>query len=241
MPQVFNHFIRFLIEHEPKFGQPKRFWFTIGLFLILVSFMLFLISPFVAIGLMAVGCLCTNKGAKASRDRPAIADRIPAELAEVWDLLRWMASRRELSARTHPELRDLLEDIALTRRTTLDSLSSGAWKDRASTQEGAKAIRDIELVLQDALYDAVFIGRHLFRGKGQRESTFNSRCADHRYGRDALIAVSEIRDEVRLLGESAREAGGQSDLRTNLVRQRLQSLVAAERELGAVSNFDASD
>lgn len=241
MPQVFNHFVRFLMEHEPKRHYASRWWGIVGASLVIASLIAMPFSvPSGFAGLLLGIVLLFSQ--LVTRVKPSeLAADIPGELADVWGLLRWMASRRELSMRTHPELRDLLEEIAEIRRVTLDALSSRAWKDRARTPEGAKAIRDIEVVLQTALYDSVFIGRHLFRGKGQRESTFRSRCADPAFGRDALVAVGEIRDEVRALSESALAAGAYSDLRIHLIQERLQILVSAEREMEAVSSFDATD
>lgn len=166
---------------------------------------------------------------------------IPVELNETWELIRWMAIRRELNHRTHPELRALLEEIAAIRKTTLDALASDAWKARSKIPEGAQAIKDIEAVLREAIYDSIFIGRHLFRGKGQREATFAKRCGDPKFGRHALESIGQIRDEMRLLSESALAASTQSDLRVNLVKQRLDALVDAERELETVSQFDATD
>lgn len=241
MPQVFNHFVRFLMEHEPKRHYASRLWGIVGASLVIASLIAMPFSvPSGFAGLLLGIVLLFSQ--LVTRVKPSeLAADIPGELTEVWGSLRWMASRRELSMRTHPELRDLLEEIAESRRTTLIALRSGAWKDRARTPEGAQTIRDIEVVLQTALYDSVFIGRHLFRGKGQRDSTFRSRCADPAFGRDALAAVGEIRDEVRALCESALAAGELSDLRVNLIQKRFQALVEAERELEAETTIDAFD
>lgn len=241
MPQVFNHFVRFLMEHEPKRHYASRWWGIAGGSLVIASLiaMPFSVPTGFAGVLLGIVLLFSQL---VTRVKPSeLAANIPGELTEVWGLLRWMASRRELSMRTHPELRDLLEEIAESRRTTLNALRYGAWKDRARSPEGAQTIRDIEAVLQNALYDSVFIGRHLFRGKGQRESTFRSRCADPAFGRDALAAVREVRDEVRALCESALAAGARSDLRTHLIQERLNALVSAEREMESVSSFEAAD
>ncbi|MFM9872188.1 MAG: hypothetical protein ACKVQS_01830 [Fimbriimonadaceae bacterium] len=162
-------------------------------------------------------------------------------MQEIWELVRWMAIRRELNRRIHPELREMLEEISAIRRTTLDALSSEAWKTRTKSPEGAQAVKDIETVLRDSLYDSIFIGRHLLRAKGQRESTFAKRCADPEFGRHSLASIGQIRDEMRLLSESALAAGEKSDLRVNLVKERLQTLVDAEREVEEFSSFDATD
>jgi hypothetical protein len=46
---------------------------------------------------------------------------------------------------------------------------------------------------------------------------------------------------MRLLSESALAAGDQSDLRVHLVKERLQTLVDAEREVEEFSHFDSTD
>jgi hypothetical protein len=125
-----------------------------------------------------------------------------------------------------------LEDLASIRHQILTALKSPSWQSRLSTPEGKQAIRDIETVATTALTDAIFIGRHLFRGKGQREATFARRCADPKFGQEALRRIAEIRDEMRQLATSALEAGGQTDLRSQMLRQRLDAIMDAERELG---------
>jgi hypothetical protein len=239
---AFNHFVKFLLEHEAKFkpisGNAFGWWF-----LGMIIAMMIIPTNLVLGGLLVVASFLVILVPQVIAKRNAFkaVQPVPVDLQETWELVRWMAIRRELNRRTHPVLRELLEDIASIRRTTLDALAADAWKARAKTPEGAQAIRDIQAVLRDSLYDSIFIGRHLFRAKGQRETTFAKRCADPEFGRHSLASIGQIRDEMRLLSESALAAGDKSDLRVHLVKERLQTLVDAEREVEEFSHFDSTD
>lgn len=239
---AFNHFFKFLLEHEPRhypISSSVIGWAFLGFVLSLITLP---INIFLggAFAIIAILLILLPQVVGHFRARKAI-QRVPYELEETWQLVRWMAIRRELNHRTHPALRELLEEIASIRKTTLEALSSNTWRTRAKTPEGAKAVNDIESVLREALYDSIYIGRHLFRGKGQREATFLKRCADPEFGRHSLESIRQIRDELRLLCDSTLAAGEMSDLRMNLLKDRMQALVDAEREIEEESNFDPAD
>lgn len=232
MATAFNHFVRFLIEHE----QPRNPYLTHivsgGCFGFLLAILLFQINAIAAIALF-IFMACYPLAQYHLHNRKSERERkiIPAEIHETWELLRWMGHQRSLNHRTHPKLRELLEDIAAIRRRTLDALDSPTWQERSKAPEGAQAKQDVMRTLDHALYDAVFIGRHLFRGKGQRETTFHQRCQDPKFGAHALESIGQLHDEVLSLSESAIAAGEQSDLRLELTKGRIQALVDAEREL----------
>lgn len=232
MSIAFNHFVRFLIEHEQPRNPHLVSASSSGCFGFLLAVLLFRLNPFFAIILFVFMAgyplvLYHLHNRKNQKQRKII----PAEVQETWELLRWMGHQRTLNQRTHPRLRELLEDIASIRRRTLDALESELWKERAKTPEGTQAQQDVVRTLDHALYDAIFIGRHLFRGKGQREITFYKRCEDPKFGAHALESIDQIRNEILSLSESAIAAGAQSDLRLELTKGRIQALVDAEREI----------
>lgn len=232
MSKPFNYFVRFLNEHQTQRNKSSELVWGFGCFGIFAS--LFLL-PFVwplglsLIALFFFGPVINDRLHRKYQDKVIL--KPPPEIDEIWELIFWIGQRRQLNERTHPELRTLLEELAEDRRAVLDSFHSAPWRERAKTPEGQQTQRDIEAVLQEALYDALFIGRHLFRSKGQREATFRQRCQDPTFGAHALQGILQIRDEVRALRTSAIAASDQSDLRTQLVRQRLNTLVEAEQEL----------
>lgn len=232
MSAAFNHFVRFLIEHEQPRNPHLVSIGSSGCFGFMLALLLFKLNPWLAVLLFAFMtgyplALYHLHNLKAKKNQK----QIPTEVQESWELLRWMGHQRTLNQRTHPQLRGLLEDIAAIRRRTLDALESEIWKERAKSPDGKQAKLDVERTLDHALYDSIFIGRHLFRGKGQREATFYKRCEDPKFGAHALESISQIRDEVLSLSESAIAAGAQSDLRLELTRDRIQALVDAEREV----------
>lgn len=220
------------MEHEPR---DARFLGRIscnGMLGIICTLLLLRVNSTLAMVVFLIS-LCAPVIAfwlESRRDKQLVA-MIPPEVRETWNFLKWMLQRRALSQRTHPMLRALLEDIAVIRRRTLDAMESEAWKERAKTPEGKRTKQDVKLTMDHALYDAIFIGRHLFRGKGQREVTFFQRCQNPAFGEHALESISQIRDEVLGLSESAIAASSHSDLRIELTKSRIQSLVDAETEI----------
>lgn len=232
MSKPFNHFVRFLIEHQVDGRQAfERAW-GIGCFIFFAGVLLIPLSLLLGAVILTVGISVPMF--QHIRQRLAVKTKlspIPPEILETWELIIWIGQRRQLNERTHPEFRSLLEDLSADRRAVLDSFTTAPWRERAKTPEGQKAQRDIEAVLRDAIYDAIFIGRHLFRSKGQREATFRQRCQDPTFGDNALQGIRQIRDEVQALRTAAIAASDQSDLRIQIVRQRLNTLVEAEQEI----------
>jgi len=232
MSAAFNHFVRFLIERESDRNPHLISATSSGCFAFLMAILLFRLNPALAILLFVfVAGYPIVKYQMHERKIKQLGREIPPEIEETWELLRWMGRQRTLNQRTHPELRGLLEDLAAIRRRTLDALESDLWKERAKAPEGRQAKQDVAKTLDDALFDAIFIGRHLFRGKGQREATFYKRCEDPKFGAHALESIRQVRDEVLSLSESTIAAGEQSDLRLELTKGRIQALVDAEREI----------
>ncbi len=232
---VFNHFVRFVAEHRPAVGrvvlkQLAGVSIVVGLLLMLpLMFGVPLNVPFAALALTVLFTVVIHSVKLANR--LALMPEVPPEISEEWQMLEWLLARRSLSERTHPELRDHLEAMANARFRARQALQSDTWQARRKSPDGRRVAEAIERTLNESLYDAIYIGRHLFRASGQREATFRRRIADPAFGRSALDAVAEIRASVEYLVDAAEQAGAGDLHRIESIQNRLNELVAAEREV----------
>lgn len=134
-----------------------------------------------------------------------------------------------LIERTHAGHMALVERIALVREE-LSKLEAGASKE--SKELYVKSRQTVE----EALHDALWMGRHLVRRKQQRRATFAKKLEDPNWGASELAQIEPLVADVECLLQVARPDGLEfPDLRSRLedAIETLEEREAAIRELTA--------
>lgn len=163
--------------------------------------------------------------------------KIDANVCELVLELAWMNSRKNLTERTHPGLIAKLDRLSLARNEIISALNRSDWLDKSKSEPWKSVVKGCFETADEAVYDAIWIGRHLFRRKGHRSETFARRCSEPDFGVRALESVECIVQEVEHLAANIK--GEEETNQSILVKtqKRLDELMRAEAELGQEPEF----
>ncbi|HMS55329.1 MAG TPA: hypothetical protein PKA27_07990 [Fimbriimonadaceae bacterium] len=172
-----------------------------------------------SIAMTAVGSV------RAKNKRSAPADEVLRLVDELVDFEK----AGTLRERTHPGHIELVERIAVVHEE-LCRLEANASKETKDLY--AKSRRTVE----EALHDALWLGRHLVRRKQQRQTTYDRKRQNPNWGSSELAQVESLVADVERLLLVARPDGLEfSDLRSRLE----DAIVTLEEREAAIKELTA--
>jgi hypothetical protein len=169
-----------------------------------------------AIGVFGVAFVMANRPQRGP-DRGDVFENLLRQLAG-------FEAQGTLESRMHPELSAKLERGAAAVME-IETLAK-------ALPERSLAERCVQTATE-ALWDAVWAGRHLVRLKGHRVKTFEKRCAEEGFGATALASVESLVQEIEALRQGLRPEGlekpaGLSEMQ--LALEHLADHLRAEKE-----------
>lgn len=122
-----------------------------------------------------------------------------AGAAELLEELRSFERQGLLAERTHPALLELLERASRAVDRIQKSCLDEGMRSLPQDDEWRQVMEGSLRASREALVDCVWIGRHLFRRKRQRTTTFERNCADPEWGAAQLKAVEAVVEDLEQL------------------------------------------
>jgi hypothetical protein len=145
-----------------------------------------------------------------------------------------MERERSLDSRCHPRAISLLDDCAKARATILQSLDSEFWKETSRNNQWSELRLAASEAAESAMVDAIWASRFLFRRKGWRKRTFDTRCSDPNYGQFAFARLELIKREMEELANHVSDQVYSHPLEQSAIRNvlaDLQTVHEAKEEL----------
>ncbi len=119
--------------------------------------------------------------------------------AELLEELRGFERQRMLGERTHPEFLVLLERAARAVDRVQKACQEEGMRSLPQDDEWRQVMEGSLRASRDSLVDCLWMGRHLFRRKNQRTTTFERNCADPDWGAAQLKAVEAVVEDLEQL------------------------------------------